>query len=162
MIVSLVFEVSPQPYQICCFMAVGNLLLSVDGDIWSAAAVTSKHATIVRRCRPCRYLSCCVSWCNLYTWRTAEPLRRVPFTMAGGMAVPAGKPGKRYNAKMTGYVWFLCFIGGSGGLLLGYDNGVIGTLSPPVSGTSWLRRPYGSCLAFITTLSCVTHGSTLV
>lgn len=37
-----------------------------------------------------------------------------------------GKPGKRYNARMTGYVWFLCLIGGSGGLLLGYDNGIIG------------------------------------
>lgn len=44
--------------------------------------------------------------------------------MAGAVAV--GKPGKRYNAKVTAYVWFLCLIGGSGGLLLGYDNGVIG------------------------------------
>lgn len=47
-------------------------------------------------------------------------------TMAGAVAVSTGKPGKRYNAKMTGYVWFLCLIGGSGGLLLGYDNGIIG------------------------------------
>lgn len=46
--------------------------------------------------------------------------------MAGAVAVSIGKPGKRYNAKMTAYVWFLCLIGGSGGLLLGYDNGVIG------------------------------------
>ena len=46
--------------------------------------------------------------------------------MAGAVAVSTGKPGKRYNAKMTGYVWFLCLIGGSGGLLLGYDNGIIG------------------------------------
>ncbi|KAL3147178.1 species-specific tRNA processing, variant 3 [Trebouxia sp. C0010 RCD-2024] len=46
--------------------------------------------------------------------------------MAGAVAVSSGKPGKRYNAKVTGYVWFLCLIGGSGGLLLGYDNGVIG------------------------------------
>lgn len=49
--------------------------------------------------------------------------------MAGAVAVSIGKPGKRYNAKMTAYVWFLCLIGGSGGLLLGYDNGVIGTPS---------------------------------
>lgn len=48
--------------------------------------------------------------------------------MAGAVAVSVGKPGKRYNAKMTAYVWFLCLIGGSGGLLLGYDNGVIGKL----------------------------------
>lgn len=46
--------------------------------------------------------------------------------MAGAVAVSSGKPGKRYNAKVTGYVWFLCLIGGSGGLLLGYDNGIIG------------------------------------
>lgn len=46
--------------------------------------------------------------------------------MAGAVAISSGKPGKRYNAKVTGYVWFLCLIGGSGGLLLGYDNGVIG------------------------------------
>ncbi len=55
------------------------------------------------------------------------PVRRDPVsTMAGAVAVSIGKPGKRYNAKMTAYVWFLCLIGGSGGLLLGYDNGVIG------------------------------------
>jgi len=55
------------------------------------------------------------------------PVRRDPVsTMAGAVAVSVGKPGKRYNAKMTAYVWFLCLIGGSGGLLLGYDNGVIG------------------------------------
>ena len=46
--------------------------------------------------------------------------------MAGAVAVSLGK-NKRYNARMTGYVWFLCLIGGSGGLLLGYDNGIIGT-----------------------------------
>lgn len=51
----------------------------------------------------------------------------VTVKMAGAVAVSIGKPGKRYNAKMTAYVWFLCLIGGSGGLLLGYDNGVIGT-----------------------------------
>lgn len=45
--------------------------------------------------------------------------------MAGAVALSA-KPGKRYNARVTGYVWFLCLIGGSGGLLLGYDNGIIG------------------------------------
>lgn len=33
---------------------------------------------------------------------------------------------KTYNAKMTGYTWFVCILGGCGGLLLGYDNGVIG------------------------------------
>lgn len=47
--------------------------------------------------------------------------------MAGGGAVVAGaKPGVRYNARMTVYVWFCCILGGCGGLLLGYDNGVIG------------------------------------
>ena len=52
---------------------------------------------------------------------TAGPERRVLVTlhtMAGAVAVSVGKPGKRYNAKMTGYVWFLCLICGSGGLLL--------------------------------------------
>ena len=56
----------------------------------------------------------------------AGPVRHAFATMAGAMAVSSGKPGKRYNAKVTGYVWFLCLIGGSGGLLLGYDNGIIG------------------------------------
>ena len=55
-------------------------------------------------------------------YRSRDPVS----TMAGAVAVSIGKPGKRYNAKMTAYVWFLCLIGGSGGLLLGYDNGVIG------------------------------------
>ena len=45
--------------------------------------------------------------------------------MAGGGYVASGKA-KRYSGKMTGYLWMLCFIGGSGGLLLGYDNGIIG------------------------------------
>ena len=45
--------------------------------------------------------------------------------MAGGGYVATGKA-KRYSGKMTGYLWMLCFIGGSGGLLLGYDNGIIG------------------------------------
>lgn len=46
--------------------------------------------------------------------------------MAGGGYVASGKA-RKYNGKMTGYLWMLCFIGGSGGLLLGYDNGIIGT-----------------------------------
>lgn len=51
-----------------------------------------------------------------------------PNKMAGGGYVATGKA-KRYNGKMTGYLWMLAFIGGSGGLLLGYDNGVIGARS---------------------------------
>ena len=53
--------------------------------------------------------------------------------MAGAVVV-SGKPGKRYNAKVTPYVWFLCLIGGSGGLLLGYDNGIIGKLRGAAAG----------------------------
>ena len=67
--------------------------------------------------------------------------------MAGAVALSV-KPGKRYNAKMTGYVWFLCLIGGSGGLLLGYDNGIIGQYQyciSPVSHAGQRRR--GSALA---------------
>ena len=30
---------------------------------------------------------------------------------------------KRYNGKMTLYVYFVVIMGGCGGLLLGYDNG---------------------------------------
>jgi sugar porter (SP) family MFS transporter len=45
--------------------------------------------------------------------------------MAGGPVTPIG-PVKRYNAKVTVYVWIVCILGGCGGLLLGYDNGVIG------------------------------------
>lgn len=52
--------------------------------------------------------------------------------MAGGGYVATGKA-KRYNGKMTGYLWILCFIGGSGGLLLGYDNGIIGTIARSLS-----------------------------
>lgn len=44
--------------------------------------------------------------------------------MAGGPVLSS--TAKTYNAKMTGYTWFVCILGGCGGLLLGYDNGVIG------------------------------------
>ena len=42
------------------------------------------------------------------------------------VALAIGKPGKWYSAEMTAYVWLLCLIGASGGLLFGYDNGSIG------------------------------------
>ncbi|KAK9817756.1 hypothetical protein WJX72_001683 [[Myrmecia] bisecta] len=45
--------------------------------------------------------------------------------MAGGGPITPSS-GKRYNARMTAYVWMVCILGGAGGLLLGYDNGVIG------------------------------------
>lgn len=71
-----------------------------------------------------------------HAWRTAGLAPHVLVTMAGAVAVSTGKPGKRYNAKMTGYVWFLCLIGGSGGLLLGYDNGIIGKLKRYCCGSA--------------------------
>ena len=43
-----------------------------------------------------------------------------------------GGPIKHYNGRPTAYLWFCVLLGGCGGLLLGYDNGVI--VSPLVDG----------------------------
>lgn len=45
--------------------------------------------------------------------------------MAGGPALSSG-PIKRYNGRNTIYLYMCVLMGGMGGLLLGYDNGVIG------------------------------------
>ena len=37
----------------------------------------------------------------------------------------ASGPVKIYNGRPTLYLWFCVLLGGCGGLLLGYDNGVI-------------------------------------
>ena len=67
------------------------------------------------------------------------------------MPIAIGKPGKWYNAEMTAYVWLLCLIGASGGLLFGYDNGTFGKPSCDLirsfrsfadrAGQYWQRLP---------------------
>ena len=55
--------------------------------------------------------------------------------MAGGVVIGGG-PIKHYNGRPTVYLWFCVLLGGCGGLLLGYDNGVI--VSPlVVDALSW-------------------------
>ena len=44
--------------------------------------------------------------------------------MAGGGFLPSS-PVKVYNGHQTFYLWFCVLLGGAGGLLLGYDNGVM-------------------------------------
>jgi hypothetical protein len=61
--------------------------------------------------------------------------------MAGGPVMMGGGKTHRYDAKMTMYVWLVCILGGCGGLLLGYDNGIIGgrpmkTLNPKPKNTA--------------------------
>ena len=48
----------------------------------------------------------------------------------------ASGPVKSYNGRPTLYLWFCVLLGGCGGLLLGYDNGVTvgpASLSPLLS-----------------------------
>lgn len=42
--------------------------------------------------------------------------------MAGGGVVVGGLS-KKYNGKLTFYIYFVVIMGACGGLLLGYDNG---------------------------------------
>ena len=50
--------------------------------------------------------------------------RHSQISMAGGGVLPSG-PVRVYNGHQTFYLWFCVLLGGAGGLLLGYDNGVM-------------------------------------
>lgn len=79
--------------------------------------------------------------------------------MAGGF-IATGSPGKNYPGKLTGRVFWTCFVAAFGGLIFGYDLGISGTFNLYQS-----NYPLILIVLFITHIKicrwCDFHGSFL-